>query len=66
MSDLIPSRAKQWAGLIVSILVVTLAGMAEWADMGTTFVQWTGRLAALLVVISNVLGLSVPSRKAGP
>jgi hypothetical protein len=61
MSDLIPESGKRWAGLIVSVLVVVLGAMSEWGELGPEFVRWVGRGALLLVVVSNVLGLSVPS-----
>lgn len=64
MGELIPPKIKQWAGLVASVLVVVLMAMSEWGDMGAKFVLWSHRAAALLVVLSNVLGLSVPGVKA--
>lgn len=63
MSNLIPEKWRAWMGLLASLIVVVLMAMAEWGDMGAKFTLWTGRTAALLVIVSNVLGLSVPSIK---
>ena len=60
MPDLIPEKLKAWAGLVVSVLIVVLGAASEWGDVGPEFVRWVGRSAMLLVVVSNVLGLSVP------
>ncbi len=64
MPDLIPEKLKAWAGLVVSVLIVVLGAASEWGDVGPEFVRWVGRGAMLLVVVSNVLGLSVPKVKS--
>ncbi len=65
MNNLIPDEYKAWSGLIISLVVAVLAVAMEWQDLGPVFTQWTGRVFALLVVLSNVLGLKVSNPK-GP
>lgn len=63
MSNLIPDKYKQWAGLAVCVVVGVLGYLHTWEDMGAQFVLWAGRGAMLLVIVSNVFGLSVPTFK---
>jgi len=65
MDNMIPDNYKRWAGLIISLVVAVLAVAMEWQDMGPTFAVWAGRAFALLVVVSNVLGLKVSNPRAG-
>ena len=64
MSNLIPDKFKQWAGLAVCLISGVLAYLHTWGDMGDAFVLWSGRGAMILVIVSNVLGLSIPGVKA--
>jgi hypothetical protein len=66
MSDLIPPKARKVAGLIITVIVVLLAGAMEWQDMGPEFVRWTSRAFAMLVAVSNVFGFSVTAPKVKP
>ncbi len=63
MTDLIPPRARKIAGLVITLIVAVLAVAMEWQDLGHEFVRWTGRAFAVLVVVSNVLGLNVSAPK---
>ena len=63
MNSAIPNKYKPAIGLIVSIAVAILAVMVEWQDMGAGFTRWTGRIFAILVVLSNLFGLKVNNPK---
>lgn len=63
MTDLITDKYKQRAGLVITLVVAVLAVAMEWQDMGKTFTLWAGRSFAILVVVSNVLGLKVAAPK---
>lgn len=63
MTDLIPPKARKIAGLVITLIVAVLAVAMEWQDMGAEFTRWTGRAFAMLVVVSNVLGLNVSAPK---
>jgi nicotinamide riboside transporter PnuC len=66
MNDLIPERFKAWAGLIVSLIVAVLAIAMEWQNLGPQLSVWLPRCFAILVVVSNVLGLRVINPKVKP
>ena len=66
MHDLIPEKYKAIAGLVISLVVAVLAVAMEWQDLGQSFTVWAGRVFAILVVVSNVLGLKVSNPRAKP
>lgn len=66
MNELIPEKYKAILGMIVSIVVGVLAIVGEWADLGPDWVLWTGRSFALIVVVSNILGLRIANPEAKP
>ena len=66
MTDLISPKARKIAGLVITLIVAVLAVAMEWQDLGSEFVRWTGRVFAILVVVSNALGLSVTTPKVRP
>ena len=64
MYELIPEKYKAIIGMIVSVVVGVLAIAGEWVDLGPEWVKWTGRSFALIVVVSNILGLRIANPKA--
>ncbi len=56
---MLPDKHKPIIGTIVTLVVVVLALMMEWRDFGSDFTRWTSRAFAILVAISNVLGLRI-------
>ncbi len=59
-----PREWRATAGLIVTHLVSVLALAMEYKDLGASWQLWTTRALAVIVVVSNVLGLKVVTPKA--
>lgn len=66
MNDLIPEKYKAWLGLLMSLIVAVLAIAMEWQDLGPMLKLWLPRVFAVLVVVSNVLGLRLTNGKVKP